>query len=315
MSIQKLPSRFVERLKKILMDCQIEGEVSDFFSSSKLTVRCNSLKISTDELKKRLDTCGIRYKEIDWCKTGFIIDVDDKASFLDMDFFKKGELYKQNASSQFVPFVVDPQPGEEILDMCAAPGGKTTQMAAMMANQGRIVAIECVKKRYYRLKSVIDLLGVENVQCVLKDARRFRAADRLFDRILVDAPCSSEGRFNLDDEKTYKYWSLRKVKEMVRKQRGLLFKSFELLKPGGTLVYSTCTFSPEENEGVVDWFLNKSGQKIEMQTIDIHDIMTCPVLKGWNKKVFSQQLQMCVRIRPSQYMDAFFIAKMKKVVS
>ena len=118
------------------------------------------------------------------------------------------------------------------------------------------------------------------------DGRRFRVKEQLFDRILVDAPCSSEGRFKYDNPKSYAYWNLRKIKEMAHKQKGLLLNASRLLKPGGVLVYSTCTFAQEENEEVVDWFAKKSQ---------------------------SMQFQSMQRIYPDGRMEGFFIAKWHKI--
>jgi len=155
-----------------------------------------------------------------------------RTNFLRPEGGHRGREYIQGLSSQLVSLILDPQPEERILDLCAAPGSKTSHMAALMNNTGEIVAVECVRSRMYKLKSVLTLLGVTNTKCILRDGRLFKS-EELFDRILVDAPCSSEGRFCLKDPKTLKYWSLRKIREMRRKQRGLLHQATRLIRPGG----------------------------------------------------------------------------------
>jgi len=210
--------------------------------------------------------------------------------------------------------VLDPRGGENILDMCAAPGSKTTQMAALMQNQGTIVAIEAVRNRYYKLKAVTSLLGVENVIFKLMDGRSYRAREQLFDKILVDAPCSCEGRFKVEDPKTYRYWSLRKIREMTRKQKGLLLNASRLLKPEGRLVYATCTFAPEENEEVLNWLLKKTAGTIRVDKIHIKDISAYPARQQWQGKTFDRQIENCLRILPDEKMEGFFIAKLQKVV-
>jgi len=144
------------------------------------------------------------------------------------------------------------------------------------------------------------------------DARRFRPRNSFFDKILVDAPCSSEGRFQSGNPKTLAYWSSRKIKEMMRKQRGLLLAASRLLKPGGILVYSTCTFAPEENEGVVHWLLKKTKGTLRTESIDIPGVASYPVVTQWNKKEFNGEITKCFRVLPNVHMEGFFIAKFKK---
>ena len=177
-----------------------------------------------------------------------------------------------------------------------------------MRNEGEIVAVEAIRGRYYKLKSVVAQMDATNVALKLTDARRFRSPT-LFDRILVDAPCSSEGRFRMSDPDTCAYWSPRKIKEMVRKQRGLLLHASRLLKPGGTLVYATCTFAPEENEGVVDWLLRKTEGRLSLEPVDFVGIPSYPSLEGWLERKFDHRVKNCFRIFPGAEMEGFFIAR------
>jgi 16S rRNA (cytosine1407-C5)-methyltransferase len=135
----------------------------------------------------------------------------------------------------------------------------------------------------------------------------------LFDKILVDAPCSSEGRFDINAPKTFAYWSPRKIKEMRTKHKGLLWRGCQLLKPGGTLVYSTCTFAPEENEEVVDWVLRKSDGTLRPEPVGIPGLPVYPALREWKKRKYGPSIDACVRIKPDRLWDAFFIAKLRKV--
>lgn len=305
------PDGFLERLKLIFKNIP-ERELENLFEQAKpIVFRVNSIKVSMDEIVPNLESQGVLIRKLHWNDVALIVDV--KTAALD-PFIEKGLIYQQNLSSMLVPMVLGPNPGEVVLDLCAAPGSKATQMAAMMENRGDITCVEAVRGRFFKLKNVITLMDAKNIKCRLMDGRRFQSGDKLFDKVLVDAPCSSEGRFHKDDPDSMRYWSKRKVKEMEKKQKGLLLNAFRQLKPGGTLVYSTCTFAPEENEGVVDWLLKKKGDEIEIVDIDLPEsVKTYPPVLSWGKKVFHQQIQRCVRILPDALMEGFFITKIKKL--
>jgi 16S rRNA (cytosine1407-C5)-methyltransferase len=225
----------------------------------------------------------------------------------------QGKIYQQNLSSMIPAVILDPQPGERLLDACAAPGSKTTQMAAMIGAQGSIVAVESSRSRFFRLRAVCELLGATNVETKLCDLRRYRPAEGdLFDRILVDAPCSSEGRFKDDLSKTTDYWSVRKIKEMSYKQKGILMSAARLLKPGGALVYATCTFAPEENEEVVDWFLERSQGAFALEKISLPGVPAMPCLPEWQRHTYSAAIDQCLRVRPDGIYSGFFVAKFRK---
>jgi 16S rRNA (cytosine1407-C5)-methyltransferase len=177
-----------------------------------------------------------------------------------------------------------------------------------MNNQGTLKANEPVRQRLYRLKAVLQLTGA-HAQITSTDGRRMEGHGELFDRVLVDAPCSCEGRFILDEPKSFAYWSVRKIKEMSHKQKGLLLNAGRLLRPGGTMVYSTCTFAPEENEEVVDWFLRKTEGRFALSPIRIDGVKTYPCLTHWQKRTYDIGIRDAARILPNERMEGFFIAK------
>ena len=307
---KELPPVFLNRLRTILPKDAFISVLRGFSTSSPLSVRINTLKTTRNQVLALLKGKGITYETVSWTEDALILNTESADVLSKMNLVKEGYLYRQGLSSMLPVIVLRPQPGDAVLDMCAAPGSKTSQMAAMMQNQGSILAIERVRRRYYKLRSVTELLGVKNVSFRMMDARRFRPTDMLFNKILVDAPCSSEGRFKQDNAKTYAYWSLRKIKEMVRKQRGLMLSASRLLKPGGSLVYSTCSFAPEENEGVIDWLIKKTKGTMHVAALSIIDVRSYPALTAWQRKTFDSQIENCLRVFPDGIMEGFFIAKL-----
>ncbi len=315
MSLCTLPDIFIQRLKEIIPSKDFDAVLQTFVMDRQKSYRINTLKSDGKEVFKQFEDKKIKIKPLNWIEEGFLIEqeLSEEQQELLSQLADKGLIYKQNISSMLIPVILNPQPGERVFDMCAAPGSKTSQMAMMMNNHGKMVAVEAIKDRFYKLKAVLALLGVKNVEPVMCDGRKFRLRvnEELFDRVLVDAPCSSEGRFNLNNKKSLGYWSLRKIKEMVQKQRGILLNGTRLLKKSGTLVYSTCTFSPEENEGIVTWVLKKNDE-IRLVPIDIPKIKTYPPLLQWQEKPFSPNVAKCVRILPTEMTDGFFIAKFQR---
>ena len=237
----------------------------------------------------------------------------DEAALTHHPATEAGLIYPMNPSSVLPVLALDLQPGQEVLDLAAAPGGKTLVMACAMENQGRIAAVEVVKGRFHRLRANLLRCGVSIAQCYLDDGRRTgRKTGPRFDRVLLDAPCSSEARIRLDEPATYAHWSPRKVKEMVRKQRGLIRSAFAALKPGGTLVYSTCSFSVEENERIVDGLLTAEPEA-RVETFSVDGPSTMPGLVRWRTRELDASLAATLRVLPDNLWDGFYLAKIVKV--
>jgi NOL1/NOP2/sun family putative RNA methylase len=308
---KNLPDLFIERLKNIIPAESFAEVISTFASHGPVTMRINTLKMSREDVLRELTAQAISFQTLPWSPDALIFPTVASEECRNIDLVKENMLYRQSLSSMLPVLVLDPKTCETVLDFCAAPGSKTTQMSALMQNQGEIVAVEAIRPRFYKLKSVCELLGAKNVACKLTDARRFRSME-LFDKVLVDAPCSSESRFKTDDPKSVGYWNTRKIKEMVHKQRGLLLSASRFLKPGGTLVYSTCTFAPEENEGVVDWVLRKSEGQLESVAASVDGITSYPAIREWEGKTFCPEVDHVLRVLPDGVMEGFFIAKFIK---
>jgi tRNA (cytosine49-C5)-methyltransferase len=227
--------------------------------------------------------------------------------------YRDGKIYVQSLSSMIPVLVLGPQPGETILDLTAAPGSKTTQISMMMHDEGKIVANDNHKTRFFRLKANVDQQRATNVELSLHYGEGFgRKFPERFDRVLLDAPCSAEGRFLATEPKSFGYWKPRKVNEMARKQRKLLFSAIHALKPGGVLVYSTCTFAPEENEALIHWAVEKFKGSLEVSDIRLPLPNRMLGLTAWEGKAFHPTTAKTLRILPDSVMEGFFVAKLTK---
>jgi len=302
----RLPPDFELRLKDILP----QRPASIFEPRQYQCFRINTLKISMEEAHTLLLNQKVDFQKVDFCPYAIIVDKErghiNVSPFLDL--VNDGLLYAQGLESILPVIVLDPQPHQRVLDLCAAPGSKTSQIAMLMNNQGVLKANEPIRQRLYRLKSVLHLTGAK-AQISSIDGRRLRDHEGTFDRVLVDAPCSCEGRFIINTPKSYAYWSVRKIKEMSHKQKGLLLNASRLLAPGGILVYATCTFAPEENEEVVDWFLRKTDGRFKLSPIQIDGSMTYPCLTQWQGRSYDPCIRDAARLLPDERMEGFFIAK------
>lgn len=338
-----LPEPFLERLRRILPESEWEAALKSFSLPKKFVVRVNTIKTTSAEAAAYLESKQISFSTVSWYPDALVLDPDARLALRGDAWIDEGRLYPQNLSSMAAPLVLDPQPGERVLDLCAAPGSKTTQMAQMMRNQGSITAVDAVHSRFFKLRAVAALTGSKIIKPMCLDGRQYRISGEKFneppfDRILVDAPCSSEGMFDANDPETTAYWSLRKIDEMSKKQRGLLLSASRLLRSGGTMVYSTCSFAPEENELTVDWLLKKADKKLKCVPVFFSpraagpsgvagaagaaagtpagavSAVSLPIrsmkgLAGWEKRTFHPDVQNTVRILPGEDQIGFFIAR------
>ena len=311
-----LPQDFLDRLNKLIPPEYLEGVLDSFTHRRPTTLRANTLKNSEEKLESSLSSQQVILKKVSWNPLAFVIESPELRALTELPEYKEGKLYIQSLSSMIPPLVLDPQAGDKVLDIAAAPGSKTTQMAALMRNEGMILANDTSHVRRYRLQANLDMQGVTIAQIGKVDGRSiWQEYPEYFDKTLVDVPCSMEGRFLGTDAKTYKDWSPKKVKILSNLQRWILRSAISATKPGGTIVYSTCTISPEENEGVIDWVLQKEAGNVELVSIEIPNLPTSPALLSWGDKTYNEQIKKCVRILPSDLMEGFFVAKFKKVSS
>ncbi len=311
----QFPGDFVNRITTLYGAEQAAVVLAALSQGRRSTFRPNTLKASYATVKDELTAAGFELEEVPWLE-GFILKNRGLRELEEQPLYQSGSLYVQGLSSMIPPRILDPQSNDAVLDVAAAPGSKTTQLAAMMQNGGTILANDTSTVRMYKLQANLVKLGVTNVktQRGLGEIiwRRF---PEVFDRVLVDVPCSMEGRFNLQKPKTLATWSVKKIKELANRQRSLLRSAISATKPGGVIVYSTCTLAPEENEAVIDWILKKEAGAVVVEEPAIPDeLVTTPVL-AWENKTYLPEVRMTKRILPSEHYEGFFIAKLRKIKS
>lgn len=274
------------------------------------SIRVNTLKISVKECISRLEEDWV-LTPVPWCKEGFFIE--HKNGRLDVGNTIEhtlGYYYVQEAASMLPPLVLNPQAGELVLDVAAAPGSKTSQMAQMMENQGLIVANDVKGDRLASLGINLQRTGVSNTVITLMDGLYFAKSGMLFDKILLDAPCSGTGTIR-KSPKTIMMWNPESIKRLVRLQQKLITMAWSILKPGGTLVYSTCSTEPVEDEGVVD-FLLKNAPDAKVIDIDLPLKKGTPVME-WDGQKYNSQIKKVLRLWPQDNdTEGFFVAKIVK---
>lgn len=311
--IKVLPEAFLNRLRAIVPPQKWDATANTFSETKPTTFRVNTLKTNARTVRETLEQNGFRLEPASWYPDAFILRSGRLRELQELDLYRRGEIYVQALSSMVPVMVLGPKPGETILDLTAAPGSKTAQMACLMKGEGKIVANDNNKIRFFKLKANMELQGASNVALSLRHGESFgREHPEQFDRVLLDAPCSAEGRFDVHEPASYRYWKPGKIREMARKQRRLLFSALEALKPGGILVYSTCTFAPEENEEIMDWVLRKFVGGIGLEKVTLPFPNQAAGLSAWEGRPFDPAVKQTVRILPNHQMEGFFIAKVRK---
>ncbi|WP_273429395.1 RsmB/NOP family class I SAM-dependent RNA methyltransferase [Chitinibacter tainanensis] len=309
-----LPEAFAARLAQIVPAAQLPAVMDSFACEKPVAFRVNTLKAEPAAVLERLRAAGFTLTPLDYYPAAAIVPAAQKRALTETPEFYAGEIYLQNLSSQLAALLVAPQAGEAVLDLAAAPGGKTTLLAALMQNDGRLSAVEPVKDRFFRLKRNLDEQGVTMARCYMHDGRAVGSkTPDTFDRVLLDAPCSSEARFDLNDPETLTHWTPAKVKECSKKQQRLLLSALQAVKPGGLVLYSTCSFAPEENEGVLAYVLDRLGDAVTLEAIELPIANTQPGITHWQGKDWPAAVALARRILPNEVYDGFFIAKLRRL--
>lgn len=299
--MQKVPVFLLEKLKKQYGEKITKVIENGYTNKRYVTIRANTLKTTSDKIREFLMLNKITYKNVSWSENALIIDNVTESEIRKLSIYMNGEIYMQSLSSMLPAIVLSPKSGENILDMTAAPGGKTTQLLALSNGEALITACEKNKIRLDRLKYNLQKQGATTVNVMNEDSRKLNDYFS-FDKILLDAPCSGSGTININDEQLEKYFTDELIKRSIKTQEELLKKAIKILKTGGELVYSTCSILEEENERNLKKILNQNN--IEVVPIKLDRFEGIPMLPS----IIEGTICVC----PNEFYEGFFVAKLRK---
>lgn len=297
--MSEIPEFLEEKLEKQYGREIVKEIIKGYECKRPVTLRVNTLKTTVAEVKNKLEQEQICYQEVAWSKEALILDTVRENRVQELDIYKEGKIYLQSLSSMLPPILLNPKPNTDILDMAAAPGGKTTQMAALTNNLAHITACELNKIRAERLVYNLQKQGASSVYVMQKDARNL---DEFFsfNQILLDAPCSGSGTLQIENGTMKENFTEKLIQKSVSSQKALLKKAISVLKTGGEMVYSTCSILKEENEEIILPLLKE--QQVEICPIQIENLPLLPT-----------SIKESICIAPNELYEGFFVVKLRKL--
>lgn len=309
----KPPKEFFSRIEEIYKD-KSEFVISWLKRREFTVFRINTLKSSTKEIEWFLKDNSIPFEKLDFSDLAYLIWKEHEYFLKWSDIFYSWKIYLQSYSSQLPAIFLDPNPWDIVLDATAAPWWKTTQIAAIMNNSWTIVACEKNQIRFDKLNYNCNLQWNNIVNCIKSDITSLKTKfpEMHFDKILVDAPCSAEWRIDLQDERTFWFWTEKNIQEKSKLQKNILETVIPLLKKWWELIYSTCTLAPEENELVVSEILD-SWSYLELCPIISSIENSIPWISEYKDMIFVEWIGKTLRILPTSRQEWFYIAKIKRI--
>lgn len=296
--MNNLPVFFIEELNNNYGE-NVANTIIEGLTRKKTSFRVNNLRSNNSEIEAALKKSSIPFKKVTWYDNAYVLE-NEKLN--ELEIYKEGKIYVQNLSSMIPPIIIEPKPGEDILDMCAAPGGKTTEMACLSDNQAHITACEMNQIRIEKLKHNIEMQGA-SVYVMPKDSRNLDDFLK-FDKVLLDSPCSGSGTLDRLDKSVPKYFTEFLIQKSIKSQKALLNKAINLTKKGGEIVYSTCSILKRENDEVIESVLH--SKKVELIPIDLKRFNDVPMLKT--------SIDGTMSVMPTDIYEGFFVAKLRKIV-
>lgn len=305
----ELPLEFKERMLGLLGEEEFLQYEKSFYNKRTYGLRVNTGKISTEEFEK---ISPYKLKKIPWISNGYFYD-GEKDSPAKHPYYHAGLYYLQEPSAMTPASLLPVEEGDFVLDLCAAPGGKATELAARLKGSGLLVANDISNSRARGLLKNLELFGVSNMMVTNETPDRLlEVFGTFFDKILIDAPCSGEGMFRKDPA-IMKSWEKKGPKEFAKIQREIVATAVKMLKPGGMLLYSTCTFAPEEDEGTISYLLD-TFDNLEVEELPVFDGF-CSGKPKWLPEEFTKydSLSKAIRLFPHKLDgEGHFICLLKK---
>ena len=281
---------------------EITSKILEGYSQKRMvTFRINTLKTSIEKVEEVLKNNNIEFEKVSWSDVAYIVKNVREDTLKELEIYKNGEIYLQSLSSMLPPIVLEPKENTDILDMCAAPGGKTTELASLTNNNANITACELNKIRIEKLKYNIEKQGATSVYTMQEDSRKINDFFS-FDNILLDAPCSGSGTLNVEDVNLEKTFTEKLIEKSQKAQLELLNKAVKILKQGQEMVYSTCSILNKENEEIVSKILKNN--KVEIVPIEFKGKEELPLLPT--------KIDGTLCVMPTELYEGFFIAKIRK---
>lgn len=297
----KLPEFLIKELNEQYGEDTTSKILSGYMETRVVSLRVNTLMATVEKVCEELIKNNIEFEKVSWTDSAIVIKNASEEDLQKLSIYENGEIYLQSLSSMLPPVIMQPKENTDILDMTAAPGGKTTQIAAITNNNANITACEMNNIRIEKLKYNIEKQGATSVVVLQADSRNL--SDYFaFDQILLDAPCSGSGTIDLNNERTYKNFSEKLVEKSTKSQLTLLKKALKILKPGHEMIYSTCSILEKENEEIVNKALK--GVNAEIVPIEMRGMENIPSLPT--------KIEGTLCVCPNKYYEGFFVAKIRK---
>lgn len=293
-----IPEFYMNMLKEQYSDSDIKKIIDGYSKKRKTTIRVNTLLSNNSEVLDIFNKLNIEYDHVPFYDNAFIIKNRNEIDLYELDLLKEGKIYMQSLSSMLPPIIMEPKEHEDILDMAAAPGGKTTEIATLTNNNSKITAVEFNKIRAEKLRYNIKKQGCSKVFVLEADSKKLDDFFK-FDNILLDAPCSGSGTLDLNNDRTFKYFTEKLIKKSSETQFELLKKALTILKPGKTMIYSTCSILSIENEDVVSKVMKQFN--CEIVPINVEGVELLPT-----------KIEGTMVVCPNELYEGFYIAKIKK---
>lgn len=303
MENENLESSFLlGKLESQYNEDEFEKIKNGFLQNHSVTLRVNTLKSNIEKVTKVLTENKISFEKLNFYENAFILHNCNEEQIKNLEIFTSGEIYLQSLSSMLPIIVMQPKENVDILDMCAAPGGKTTLISALTNKKARITAVEMNFARTQTLLHNIKLLGATNVYVLNQNACQLDDLLK-FDSILLDTPCSGSGTIKLYNENSFKYIDQTFLNNCVKSQKKLISKAIKLIKKNQEIIYSTCSLFKEENEDIINYAL--SSKQVELVSINVDNLTEIPKL--------SSELLGVLKVCPTQNFEGFFVAKLRKI--